>query len=192
MPKSYKVSVVSGQPNFDSLPVAKITDYPLEPRDYKPFAQSILCVGEREIFLRMWAFEVSPAEGSSLACVLYPFTQRPEQGFGLCITHWGDRAVCSAGPLGEETPAFRLLACHPHNGEDLQGVYWGVTLALPIAAVAELGGPVSLSPGDRIPGNFYKTCAAGRFAHMGSFFRADFPDNPYVRESMCDFSVVGY
>lgn len=190
--KEYPVSLVAGQPNFDSLPVAKITDYPLEQRNYKPFAQAILCVSTQELFLRMWAFEVSPAKGSALACVLYPFADKPGQGFCLRIWHEGDHALGGfslLGASGSERPAPQS---HAHNGEDLQGVYWGMTLALPLAAIEELGGPVSLAPGNVVLGNFYKTCAGAQTPHMGSYFRADFLHAPYARASMGDFRVVGY
>ncbi len=40
---SFKISLINGLPVWDSLPVAKIVNYPLEKRDYKPFVQARLC-----------------------------------------------------------------------------------------------------------------------------------------------------
>lgn len=193
----YKVSVVSGQPVFDSLPVAKITEYPLEKRDYKPFAQSILCAGADMLYLRMWAFEVTPMPTSALACVLYLFPGQPELALSLRIEH-GQREVSAlagtihGGVFRHDEEASRLLERHPHNGEDLQGVYWGMTLHLPMEAIRKLGGEPPLKAGDSFRGNFYKTCEDKRFAHSGGFYPAVFPDDPYGTGSMGDFRVVAY
>lgn len=202
--KPYLVSRVTGQPVFDSLPVAKITDYPLEPRDYRPFAQAILCAGEDRLHLRMWAFEVSPMPTSALACVLYLYPRRPEAALLLRIEHGEGDLIALGVHLLEggspvqldgatQTALWKGLAHHPHNGEDLQGVYWGMTLSLPVALIEDLGGDkAALRPGDTIPGNFYKTCANGQFAHSGSYFPARFPDSPYGRDSMGPFQMVAY
>lgn len=200
--KSYKICTVGRRPNFDSLPVAKIIHYPLERRDYKPFAQCILCVGEGLLHLRMWAFEVSPMPTSALACALYCFPAAPEQALFLRLEHGeGDLVTAEVrllqgGQLQPPTPAATAaqhrLELHPHNGEDLQGVYWGRTLSLPLDAVRTLGGELALSPGARLPGNFYKTCEDQRFAHQGSLFPAAFPQAPYALQSMGEFEVVAY
>ena len=38
------ISCTGEAPNLESLPVADIVDYPLEPAEYKPFAQARLCL----------------------------------------------------------------------------------------------------------------------------------------------------
>lgn len=40
----FKISLIEGQPVWDALPVGKIIYYPLEKRDYRPFAQARMCV----------------------------------------------------------------------------------------------------------------------------------------------------
>ena len=61
------------EPVWDALPVAKIIQYPLERADYKPFAQARLCMTPETLYLRLWAFEVSPEPSSSLAaCFALP------------------------------------------------------------------------------------------------------------------------
>lgn len=202
-PRPYKVSKVTGEPNFDAVPVAKIIDYPLERRDYKPFAQCILCLGDTRLSLRMWAFEVSPPETSALQCVLYLYPDRPELALSVRLEHSGGETVAvSVRPMEdgrERQPSAKAKAAlsggmtaSPHNGEDLQGVYWGMTVSLPLAALELLGGPTALTPGRSFPGNFYKTCADERFAHLGSYFPAAFPHSPYGPVSMGPFQVVSY
>lgn len=51
------------RPQFDTLPVMKVTQYPLEPRDYKPFAQGLLAVDPQRLYIRLWAFETPPEPG---------------------------------------------------------------------------------------------------------------------------------
>lgn len=202
--KPYMVGIVAEEPNFDALPVAKITNYPLEPRDYKPFAQSILCVGMDRLYLRMWAFEVSPAPTSTLACVIYPNPTRRELAVCLRIEHGEGDRVDTSVLLLENGRAVELDAAlqdelkhlterHPHNGEDLQGVYWGETLALPLDLLERLVEQRhAFRPGIEMPGNFYKLCADKRFAHQGSLFPARFPDAPFGLESMGCFRIVNY
>ena len=40
---SFKVRLFLGAPDFETLHVAKLREYPLEPRDYKPYAQARIC-----------------------------------------------------------------------------------------------------------------------------------------------------
>lgn len=202
---AYKVSWTDKPPAFDSVPVAKIIDYPLEKRDYRPFAQCILCVGAGRLYLRMWAFEVSPMPGSALACVLYPYPDKPSLAVEFRFEHGeGDTVAVSVFPMEDGVrvdpipdPALRKLLSdtvelHPHNGEDLQGAYWGMTLSLPLTTLEAMGrGPV-LAPGTTVPGNFYKTCDHERFTHKGALFPADFTGNPYTAAGMGGFQVVSY
>ena len=48
---AYPITIVDGRPQLDSLPVGKIVNYPLEKRDYRPFAQFRLCVNEEGLHL---------------------------------------------------------------------------------------------------------------------------------------------
>ena len=100
------------RPQFDTLPVMKVTQYPLEPRDYKPFAQGLLAVDPQRLYIRLWAFETPPEPESRIICVL-----RDQQELRI-----------EAGPQALEItldgkPIEALLA-HPFTGEDLQGKYW--------------------------------------------------------------------
>lgn len=57
----FKISLIEGHPVWDALPVGKIIYYPLEKRDYRPFAQARMCANKTDFFLRLWAFETHPS-----------------------------------------------------------------------------------------------------------------------------------
>jgi len=190
---SFKVFRISGLSQLDSLPVAVIKDYPLEKRDYKPYAQCNICLDERSLFVRMWAFEVSPPEGSELRGVFYLFPDKPE--VALAVSFRPDSGCDFFLLEGGEQRAINPpqgFAPHPHNGEDLQGIYWGGMASLPLDWLESLGGRVKLGPGDAFPGNFYKLCPGPAQEHKGSYFPADFPGDPYHQKSMGQFLVAPY
>lgn len=202
---TFKVSSISGVPHYDSLPVAKITDYPLEQRDYKPFAQVSMCVSEQFLHLRMWAFEVNPSAESGLEAVLYLFRERPDTALAVAAVPDGDGDA--GGVLlgvfllqeGQEQSTPREIEqklgeieLNPFNGEDLQGVYWGYTVDIPLALLEEWGGALLLNVGEQFPGNFFKTCDTGPNSHYGSFAPADFAGNCYLPPSMGVMEVVPY
>lgn len=185
----FSVFRVKGAAQLDAAPVAVVTHYPLERRDYKPYAQCNLCLEEESLLLRMWAFEVSPPEGSELRAVLYLFAERPELAFQAVITpqggyrfslREGDRETALEPP-----PSFHL---HPHSGEDLQGVYWGGLAVLPLEWLRQVG-KTALETGASFAGNFFKLCPGPVMAHQGSYFPADFTQNPFGREGMGEFTV---
>lgn len=62
----FKISLIEGHPVWDALPVGKIIYYPLEKRDYRPFAQARMCANKTDFFLRLWAFETHPSPESVL------------------------------------------------------------------------------------------------------------------------------
>lgn len=198
----YKVSKITGEVSYDSLPVAKVVTYPLEKRDYRPFAQNILCVGDTCLHLRMWAFEVNPMPASRLECVLYLFAGAPDTALAVVALPsdgGSDTLGCCLLKNGQELPVsteieqeLQKIILHPHNGEDLQGVYWGYTIDIPLDLLEKWGGKTLLSPGQSFPGNFYKICVDEPYIHLGCYAIADFEGNPYLADSMGDFEVVAY
>ena len=189
----FKVCRVSGGARLDSLPVAVIKNYPLELRDYKPYAQCNICLDENNLLLRMWAFEVSPPQGSELRAVFYLFPHRPDTALHVVIRPGGECeiALCANGIFTTQKPpdGFRL---RPHNGEDLQGVYWGGLAHLPLSWLDSLADGVGLSLGGSFLGNFYKLCEGPVFAHKGSYFPADYQSGCFGKKSMGEFLVVSY
>lgn len=184
---AFKISLVAGEPSFDSLPVAKITDYPLEKHDYKPYAQARICLSQTSLYIQMWAFEVNPEKESSLKIVLAGEGLR--SGFSAELWSTGQLEFSPWGSA-DATASPEL---HPLWGEDLQGVFWGGTLKLPIEPVRKLLGEQNLQPGSIIKGNIYKLSTSAAHPHMGSLFPAQFgTGDPFGPASMGDFEVVSY
>ena len=66
----FPITKLTDLADADTLPVMKITSYPLEQRDYRPFAQAAAAVYEGGLLLRLWAFEAAPSPLSSLGFLL--------------------------------------------------------------------------------------------------------------------------
>jgi len=190
---SFKVFHIASLAQLDSLPVAVIKEYPLEKRDYKPYAQCNICLDEQTLFLRLWAFEVSPPEGSELRGVFYLFPEQPKRALVVSIRPEGGFAFSLLEDGQERTinPPQGFLP-HPHNGEDLQGIYWGGLAALPFDWLVSLGGKLSLDMEDAFKGNFYKLAPGPQRTQKGSYFPADFSGDPFSADSMGDFSVAAH
>jgi len=189
----FKVFRISALSQLDSLPVAVIKDYPLEKRDYKPYAQCNICLDDHTLFIRMWAFEVSPPEGSELRGVFYLFPDKSGMALAVSMRPNGgcDFFLLEDGKQRAVNPPQGFVP-HPHNGEDLQGVYWGGLAALPFDWLQSLDGKVSLGADESFLGNFYKLCPGPAGEHKGSFFPADFLGDAYNEEGMGEFLMVSY
>lgn len=115
---AYPITIVDGRPQLDSLPVGKIVNYPLEKRDYRPFAQFRLCVNEEGLHLYLWAFEleVSPKSVMRVCLNLCP-GQRKHLDLALFAM------ALPAFPSGRGTGFWRSSGGGPpFVGEDLQWV----------------------------------------------------------------------
>ena len=189
----FRVIRVKGAPEFDALPVAKISHYPLEKADYKPYAHCVVCLTDYSLELRMLAFEVNTSDKSELRAVFYLFPDEPEKALHIkaapAETSGTDNVTTVWTEIRGSTQPLLGVKSVPHNGEDLQGVYWGCDISLPLSTVKE---GFSLKEGDRFPGNFYKIRTGERFEHYGSWATADIPQNPFVRDSMGELQIVGY
>ena len=189
---SYKIRALSGAVDFETLPVAKIIHYPLEPRDYKPFAQACMGIVGDELALRLWAFELHALPQSELrACLCLP-----DKGGVLHVS------VCPPPPqdtnarnrvqvwvqtaAGRETVA--PLRTRAHNGEDLQGVYWGEEIFLSRKGL----GLQKAAPGDTLRGNFYKLATAPARPHCGAYFPANDMTQPFLPTNMGEMEIVAY
>lgn len=184
----YSVSVLDGEQNieFESLPVAKITSYPLEKRDYKPYAQVTFGMNSWQMAFNMLSFEVNPKAESKIGAVIYPF----ENDEFLRLEIWGtpeSTDVLLTGKAGEITKINHNF--HIIKGEDLQGVYWGYDIIVSVDELNEFG-KLKNSPGNRMKGNFYKIQTT-KPEHYGSFFDVDW-ENPFIYNNMIDLSLVSY
>ncbi|MEG1429804.1 MAG: hypothetical protein RSC64_08415 [Hydrogenoanaerobacterium sp.] len=192
---SFKISLIDDAPIWDSLPVAKIVTYPLEKRDYKPFAQARICISKKSIWVRLWAFEALPSETSSLSVCLNLFPEISDKFIMLSVNHKGVMH-CETGMGNSRSPLSELMVLPRlklFNSEDLQGIYWGVVFELPRTALTKLYGTDELTAGKIIKGNFYKTDTGECSEHYGCFYNVDFCDNnPYGSRFFGDFELVEY
>lgn len=164
----FKISVVTGAPVWDTLPVAKITNYPFETAAFKPFAHVRACLNEEGLQLRLLAFETKKRPESYLQASFSP-VGCPRR---LDVQVFADGALRvlesrEGEPAGE-------LASHgvravPFEGEDLEGVYWGALVSLELSWLQGQFPEVSWRAGGEIRGNFYKACTAPDFAHIGCY-----------------------
>lgn len=174
-------------PRFDALPTYKITCYPLEKRDYKPFAQAQVCCTPEALAVRLWAFEAKPRSGSAVEAVFSGGGERL-----LRISAWADgrQRVYFHSADGEERDL--TADARPMAGDDFQGEYWGVFFSIPRREAEEALG-VLLEPGAVVRGNFYKRSDDPEKPHCGSCWPADFLcGKEYGPPSLVPFTVVRY
>lgn len=163
----FPVVKVQGHPQFDWLPVAKISRYSIEENIYRPFAQGHLCVSGEGFFVRMWAFEVTPQPDSRLRVTLQLQPEGPL--LAAEVTAAGETVFTVDGnPQSSEELNPRSI-----SGEDLQGIYWGVNLLFPHSLLERIYPGLTLEGEQEIQGNLYKL-GEGKFPHRGSFLPVDF------------------
>lgn len=191
---SFKISLINGLPVWDSLPVAKIVNYPLEKRDYKPFVQARLCISEQSVWVRMWAFEALPSETSTLMVNLNLFPELSDKYLSMSASYGGLllNEVCGAQhiPMAEYLVLPRVKS---FQSEDLQGIYWGIVFELPRTLLTKVYGSSELAPGKLVKGNLYKVDKSDCSEHYGCFYNVDFLDkNAYTDKYFGDFELVAY
>lgn len=191
----YKISIIEGLPVWDALPVGKIIHYPLEKRDYRPFAQVRLCANETDLYLRMWAFETRPSPKSILMARLQFDPAKSDKFLQIRADSMGGMtATVREGDL--ETPLAQYLVLpdlHAYRGEDLEGEYWGVVVKIPRKAIETVWGKDPIAPGYVIRGNLYKEDTADATRHMGSLFPVDpQKEDPFGKASFGSMIFVNY
>lgn len=191
---SFKISLIDGEPVWDSLPVAKIVDYPLEKRDYKPFVQARLCISPESIWVRMWAFEVTPSESSTLMVNLNLFPELSDKYISMSASYGGllVNEVCGEQRI-PMTEYLVLPRVKSFQSEDLQGIYWGVVFELPRTLLTKVYGSNELTPSKLVKGNLYKVDKSECSEHYGCFHHVDFLDkDAYGAKFFGDFELVAY
>lgn len=189
----FEVCCVKGEVLWDSLPTAKIVDYPLEKEDYKPYAQARVCMGKENFHLQMLSFEVEPDESSVLAAA-FSFDPDEKKQIWLSSNRAGE-LVCKL--INEEDKSekdiSRKIAARVFSGSDLQGIYWCVQVSLPLNVIDEYFSFPKIKPKDIIKGNFYKLCDGGARPHKGSFYPVNFLDKEaFGCKYFGDFLLVDY
>jgi hypothetical protein len=115
---------VTGPLNFDVLPVIKLECSPAVPILQRIYAQAQLACTDTDLITRLAAFESNPSQDSRFEIVFAGpagriFVKVDAQGFASLMT-----------PAGERTSLLRTRCI---AGEDLQGVFWGVVLEIPLS-----------------------------------------------------------
>lgn len=172
----FPISMITGEPLWNSLPAAKIINYPLEKADYKPYAQARLCISNDFLCIQMLAFEVEPEEKSIVGAALafYPEEDGAKRYFWFSANRSGV-LVCKFidEENGTEQDISKNVAVRIYSGEDEQGVYWCSCFSMPLETAEKLYKLHYLSPGHKMRGNFFKLCDGER-PHFGSFYPTDF------------------
>ena len=185
---SYYICIQPATPQLETIPTYKITDYPLEKRDYKPFAQAKICLTPQELLIQMWAFEMVPMPESRLQAV---FTTPESTNLLVVTAEAGGRCSCVARGPGGDKPLDAIF--HSLDGEDLQGIYWGATAAIRRTAVENVLGQGCTETGKALLGNFYKLSSNPQKPHQGSLYPADFAGGrEYALPSLGEFRIVRY
>ena len=187
--------MITGEPLWNSLPAAKIINYPLEKADYKPYAQARLCISNDDFYIQLLAFEVEPEEKSVVGAAVAPFPDEDggKRYFWISTNRSGNLLCKFINETdGTETDISKNVSVRLYSGEDEQGVYWCSSFTLPLSLLEKLCGPHYLEPGHKMKGNFYKLCD-GKRPHYGSFYPADFTDiNPLASKYFGDFELSLY
>lgn len=123
MEKPILLTTFCGEPQFERLPVYKLCCDPVVPVNDRVFAQAQLCKNETHLFARIWTFETHPAADTLLSA---QFTT-------------GGHLLAATASLGSEAslvadgvPLRGKLTSYLFSGEDLQGVYAGALLQIPL------------------------------------------------------------
>ena len=121
---AFKVRLFHGSPDYESLHVAKLTCFPLERRDYKPYSQARVCFAPDGLHLQLLAFEAEPLPESSMMA-FFSFAEKvPPLALSLSANgRFSASLACTVTPVE--------AAVHTFTGEDLQGVYWGGNIQIP-------------------------------------------------------------
>lgn len=170
----FPVSIIEGEPAWDSLPAAKIRNYSRRTGNMKPYVQAKVCMSERRMYIRMLSFEVNPdPESRVMADISFEdgkylsFSTNREGQFRMekIDEKSGTREDCS------ERANIRIS-----SGEDEQGIYWCADFVMYVPEIESMFPGFSVRSGMAVKGNFYKI-KSGENGHEGSWNPVDF-DGP--------------
>lgn len=185
---AFKVKLFHGQPDFESLHVAKIIDYPLEKRDYKPYSQCKLCFAPDGFHIQFLSFEAAALAASCMKAVFNFDAQTQEKCFSFSVFSDGRFA---AGE-GEFEAPFTPGHIHFFTGEDLQGEYWGANVCIPILEISRCYPNFHPIAGSSFKGNIYKLCQDPSRPHYGSYTPADFSHPLEEKSQLSEFIIIDY
>ena len=181
---AFKVRLFHSSPDYESLHVAKLTCFPLERRDYKPYSQARVCFAPDGLHLQLLAFEAEPLPESSMMA-FFSFAEKvPPLALSLSANgRFSASLACTVTPVE--------AAVHTFTGEDLQGVYWGGNIQIPQKVLTGVYGFEAV-PGAIFAGNLYKLCENPARTHYGCFYPADFNRALHDPRNLGEFDVIDY
>ncbi len=198
----FPVSIQPAPVVWDTLPVAKLVQYPFAKGAYRPFSQARLCfVPAKGLFVRMWSFE------AEYRCEEFePRVLLEDSCMTVCLSGDGKRYLqvtlnanavaciqqCGAQGVLKEYGSDCLQALHAFTGEDLQGEYWGVEFLLPNGFWNGELSFVPLKAGSYLKGNFYCTRLDGMKEHFGCLYPVHSEKPVFEPESFGWFEIVDY
>lgn len=169
---AFKVKLFPDGVDYESLHVAKLTNFPLEPRDYKPYSQARVSFASDGMHLQLLAFEATPLNESRMTAV---FNLTPLYETGCVVAELFADGHFSAKFFSNDTGALiESASVHTFTGEDLQGVFWGGNIFLPMRSLKALFPNLVVARGQMFTGNLYKVCENSARPHFGSYYPADF------------------
>lgn len=151
---SLSVSVFAEQAQiaFDSLPVAKIVDFPFAQGHFLPYSQArFAVVQEQALRVRLTAFEVGGPSDSAMSLLL----AAPGAADGallLTVRPGGGLTVLLRG----QALAHPAVTAFPLDGEDLQGEFWGADLYIPRQIIRYVFPSCRLTAGETLGCNVLK------------------------------------
>ncbi len=188
-----KVSRVYKKIPHSSLGIFKMLEYPFEERDFKPFALARLCIlDDKFLVARMWSFEVDPKAEVLKACdeIFNDSTLSfaVAKGDKELLFTVNNKGVLYIQNENKNPVCENEVHTHFFTGEDLQGIYWGAEIKIPLEFLKE-NIQFELSDGE-FKGNFFKTSFSEK-PHFGGFFpikKADF----FCENSLGTFEITQY
>lgn len=126
MPNVYTIPRFNGEPQFDRIPVWKLTCDRQTPPNDRIFAQAQLCRNDERLFIRIWTFEPSPSPDVLLSCLI----SRRNHLVAATVSAGGDFALVADGEKRDTRSEAYLF-----TGEDLQGVYTGAVMSVPLEEI---------------------------------------------------------
>jgi len=185
---SFKISIISGNPQYYPLPVAVIKHFS-DSSFTQPFTQATFCISEKGLIASLWTFELNRGYDSIISAV-FAFTQNGQDKL-LAIDVFGDNSVkcgvISGGIASEVDFSRREL-----SGEDLQGIFGGAEVCISVDTINNLFG-INLNSVNKIYGNIYKYCKDEKNFHFGCFYKTDGNiEDIYKDTFLDDFELVMY
>lgn len=163
--------------SFDTLPVYKITNYPLVDNAYRPFTLGRFAMDEENtLLIRFMCFEESPNSQGDICKtegLIFQLGELENSFLTFAFSPKGDKELYLVEG-DKKTPLHfnsSLISVTTFKGGDQQGFYWGLDIAIPFKdkTFTPFFGNTSFEIGTTLKGNFYKLYYNSNELKVGSF-----------------------